>query len=93
MSNRTRTEIIADMLEGMLAPVTITRIMYKSRLSFSQLKEYREYLLSKGLAKQENELWVITSKGRAFLEAYNNAMKILEEPMVMNLYESALDLA
>lgn len=93
MSNRTRTEIIADMLEGMLSPVTITRIMYKSRLSFSQLKEYREYLLSKGLARQENELWVITSKGRAFLGAYNDAMKILEEPMVMNLYESAVDLA
>ena len=79
MSNRNRTEIIAEMLEALASPVPITRVMYHSRLSYSQLKEYREFLLQKGLATQDGNLWYITSKGKSFLEAYKRAMKILNE--------------
>jgi predicted transcriptional regulator len=79
MPNRNRTEIIVEMLEALASPVPITWVMYRTRLSYSQLKEYREFLLAKGLARQENNLWSITTKGKSFLEAYKRAMKILGE--------------
>ena len=79
MPNRNRTEIIVEMLESLSSPVPITWVMYRSRLSYSQLKEYREFLLEKKLVQQDNNLWSITSKGKSFLEAYKRAMKILSE--------------
>jgi predicted transcriptional regulator len=77
MPNRNRTEIIVEMLESLATPIPITWVMYRTRLSYSQLKDYREFLLAKGLARQENKLWFITPKGKSFLEAYKRAMKIL----------------
>ena len=40
MKNRSRTEIAANILESANGGATKTKIMYKSFLSYSQLKEY-----------------------------------------------------
>lgn len=48
-SNRTREQIIAEMLESLRAPVRKTTVMYGARLSYNQLRLYHAILLSRGL--------------------------------------------
>jgi predicted transcriptional regulator len=80
VSNRTREQIIAEMLAGLQSPVRRTEVMYSARLSYTQLKFYHAILLSRGLvakvaASAEGDgrysgLWVATEKGRQYLQAY-----------------------
>ena len=43
MKNRSRTEIVSNILEAANGGVTKTKIMYKAFLSYNQLKEYHFY--------------------------------------------------
>lgn len=79
MLNRSRNEIIAEMLDTVQTPSRITAVMYNARLSYTQLKYYQNLLLDKGLVTQTMGKWVITEKGRAFLKAYLVAEEILDE--------------
>ena len=72
MKYRSRTEIVAGILEAAYDGTTKTKIMYKAYLSYSQLKEYLSVLIDNGLLEYNDaELKYRTSaKGKRFLETY-----------------------
>ncbi|MFL6322248.1 MAG: winged helix-turn-helix domain-containing protein, partial [Nitrososphaeraceae archaeon] len=53
MKYRSRTDIVALILEAANGGVTKTRIMYKAFLSYAQLKEYLTVLLQNDLLEYE----------------------------------------
>ena len=73
MKYRSRTEIVASILDAALDSTTKTKIMYKAYLSYSQLKEYLSVLIENHLLEySEADLKYKTSpKGRRFLETYS----------------------
>ena len=73
MKYRSRTEIVAMILQSARSGATKTKIMYKAYLSYTQLKEYLTFLQDNDLIKYEHgaQLYRITAKGRHFLEAYD----------------------
>jgi predicted transcriptional regulator len=71
---RSRTDIIAQILEVALEGVTKTRIMYGAYLSYQQLEEYVGVLVQNGLLEHipEERTFVTTLKGREFLKSYEH---------------------
>jgi len=82
---RSRIEIIYDMLltisnkGGRIKP---THLMYKANLSHNQMKLYLDELMAKNLveeeAKDERKILIITDKGFAFIQQFNQ-MKEFEK--------------
>lgn len=72
MKYRSRTEIVATILESIRAGSTKTKIMYRAYLSYSQMKEYLQFLLKSNLMEYESgsQIYRITDKGIQFLRAY-----------------------
>ena len=70
MKYRSRTEIIAMILDSVTIGTTKTKIMYKAYLSYTQLKEYLSLLEGSGMIAYENgtQVYRITDKGRKFLK-------------------------
>ena len=63
-----------------------TQIMYKANLSFTQLKNYLDFLLNKGFITQTsrsgsdcNEVYIITEKGVDFLHVHSELVRLLKE--------------
>lgn len=73
MKYRSRTDIIAMILQSANNGATKTRIMYGAYLSYAQVKEYMEFLQQKGLLKYETGtgLYTLTETGLHFLRVYN----------------------
>lgn len=79
MANRTRSDIIIDVLQSLeMGPMLRTYVMYGSRLSHAQLKYYEEILSEKGLINKIENKWSITEKGREYLKAWEQVKEILE---------------
>ncbi|MFH0870325.1 MAG: winged helix-turn-helix domain-containing protein [archaeon] len=82
---RSRIEIIYDMLltisnkGGRIKP---THLMYKANLSHNQMKLYLDELMAKNFieeeAKEERKILIITDKGFAFIQQFNQ-MKEFEK--------------
>jgi predicted transcriptional regulator len=77
LSYRKKLDIIADMLLIAKDGAKKTKIMYGANLSYALLKKYleemrRAYLLS---FERKNGHYVLTSKGRQFLEVYKEYSK------------------
>lgn len=73
MKNRSRIEIISQILDITNGDgSTKTKIMYKSFLSYVQLKEYLTLLTENGLIRhdKENAVFKITQKGIKFKGIY-----------------------
>jgi predicted transcriptional regulator len=72
MKYRSRTEIVATMLQSATDGATKTKLMYKAYLSYSQLKEYLRYLEENELIKYEEgtQLYRVTPKGHQFLHIH-----------------------
>jgi predicted transcriptional regulator len=70
---RSRTDIVADILQITEGGAIKTRIMYRAFLSFPQLKEYLVLLTDSGLVKytEEDRQYRTTEKGRHFLKMYS----------------------
>ena len=70
MKNRSKTEIISNMLEIAVGGSSRTRIMYRSFLSNLQLRQYMALLLETGLIDFDVEKGICktTEKGLRFLE-------------------------
>jgi predicted transcriptional regulator len=70
---RSRTEIVAMILQSARIGATKTKIMYKAYLSYTQLKEYLKFLQDNNLIKYEEgtSIYRVTEKGRHFLHAYD----------------------
>ncbi len=73
MKYRSRTDLVASILDAANGGATKTRIMYKAYLSYTQLKEYLSMLMENGLlAYEEAELtYRTTEKGLRFMKAYD----------------------
>ena len=73
MKYRSRSEIVAIILEAANGGTTRTRIMYKAFLSFAQLKEYLSMLLEKGLIEYEKgtRRYKTTEKSIRMQQVYN----------------------
>jgi predicted transcriptional regulator len=80
MKNRSRSEIYRSILETANADegTNRTKLMYKSYLSFSQLKEYLRTLQENGLIDYEVGIrcYRITEKGIRLLELQNKMEEI-----------------
>jgi len=80
MKNRSRSEIYRSILETANADegTSRTKLVYKSYLSFSQLKEYLRTLQENGLIDYEVGMrcYRITEKGMRLLELQNKMEEI-----------------
>ena len=81
MPNRSREIITSQILELCLSPVKKTTIMYGAALSYAQLQLYltrlQELELIGEINKEGTGYWLITSRGREYLKAYETVKKIL----------------
>jgi len=73
MKYRSRTDITVLILEAANGGATKTKIMYKSFLSYAQLKEYLTMLLENELLEytEATQTFRTTEKGLHLLQLYN----------------------
>jgi len=71
MKHRSRTDIIAMILQGAMVGATKTRLMQSAYLSHAQIQEYMKLLQEKGLLMhEEGAQYKLTEKGLHFLRVY-----------------------
>ena len=75
---RSRLDIIADILQVVSQNAKKTQIMYQANLSYKVLQRYLGDITSASLIsfKIEEQCYVLTRKGREFLEEYRDYVKI-----------------
>jgi predicted transcriptional regulator len=80
MKYRSRTEIVAMILEAANGGVTKTKIMYKAFLSYAQLKEYLSVLIANNLLEylEGSQTYKTTEKGLNFLKMHNEIGELLQ---------------
>lgn len=73
MKYRSRSDIVGLILEAANGGATKTKIMYKSYLSFAQMRDYLATLAEQGLIEYEEigHLFKTTSKGLRVLQLQN----------------------
>jgi predicted transcriptional regulator len=69
---RSRTDIIAMILQAATGGATKTRIMYSAYLSYAQVKEYLSFLTERNLIwyEQGSGLYKLSERGLQLLRAY-----------------------
>ena len=74
MKYRSRTDIIAMILQAAINGATKTRIMYGAYLSYAQVKEYLSFLMEKDLIRYEegSAIYKLTQKGVQLLRVYED---------------------
>ena len=79
MKYRSRTEIVSMMLDSANGGSTKTKMMYKSMLSYNQLKEYLTVLIENDLIKYLNgtQTFRTTEKGLNLLKIHNEMAEML----------------
>jgi predicted transcriptional regulator len=78
--NRSWPEICASILDIVSKENPgVTRIMYASFISYKQLNSYMDILLQQRLIarNEHNKRFLITDKGRQFLDLYTNMEEML----------------
>ena len=80
MKYRSRTEIVAMILEAGNGGATKTRIMYKAFLSYAQLREYLSVLIENNLLEylEGSQNYKTTEKGLNFLKMHNEIGELLQ---------------
>ncbi len=81
MGNRSRTEIVGNILDAANRGVTKTKIMYIAFLSYNQVHEYLSILVENNLIeyRHETQIYKTTEKGLHFLKMYNKIRKFLPQ--------------
>ena len=76
-SYRSRLDITADILKVVSGNAKKTQIMYQANLSYKLLTRYLAEILEASLIyfERERRCYVLTSKGREFLEKYKDYLK------------------
>ena len=76
-SYRNRLDIIADILQVASQSAKKTQIMYQANLSYKVLQRYLKDITTASLIDFETteQCYVLTQKGREFLEAYKDYAK------------------
>jgi predicted transcriptional regulator len=79
MKYRSRTDIIAMILQAATTGATKTRIMYGAYLSYAQVKEYLGFLLARDLIRYEegSGLYKLSVRGMKLLEAYEGISEMI----------------
>jgi predicted transcriptional regulator len=79
MKYRSRTEIVAMILDSANGGATKIKIMYKAFLSYHQLKEYLSVLIENDLIEYLNgtQTFRTTEKGLRFLKMHNEMGELL----------------
>jgi predicted transcriptional regulator len=77
---RSRTEIVAMILEAANGGATKTKIMYKAFLSYAQLREYLSVLIENNLLEylEGSQTYKTTEKGLNFLKMHNEIDELLQ---------------
>ena len=82
---RSRTEIVAMILEAANGGATKTKIMYKAFLSYAQLREYFSVLLENNLLYIDGDhTYRTTEKGLNFLKMNNEIGELLQTTTIKN---------
>jgi predicted transcriptional regulator len=86
MKYRSRTEIVAMILEAANGGATKTKIMYKAFLSYNQLREYLSVLIENNLIEylEGSPVYKTTEKGLTFLKM-NSEIELLLNVQTINL--------
>ena len=81
MGNRSRTEIVAMILDAANGGTTKTKIMYFAFLSYNQLNEYLSVLTDNNLVEylDGTHTFKTTEKGLNYLNVYNEIRKLLPQ--------------
>ena len=64
-------EILSDLLDNMQEPRRLTQLLYRSNLSYSQLRKYLTMVIEMGLAKyvqKPHASYLVTDEGKLFIE-------------------------
>jgi predicted transcriptional regulator len=79
MKYRSRTEIVATILDAANGGATKTKIMYSAFLSYNQLKEYLAVLIENNLIEYRGgtNAFRTTEKGLKFLTTHNAIGELL----------------
>ena len=77
LKNRSRVEILYDIVASARSAAKKTHLMYKSNLSFKQLDLYLGYILQNGLLEEKldeegSRMYVLTNKGNEFLGLFEH---------------------
>jgi predicted transcriptional regulator len=80
MGNRSRTEIVGNILDAANGGATKTKIMYKAFLSYNQLKECLTILIENNLLEyiDGTQTFKTTEKGLNFLKMHNEIGELLQ---------------
>jgi predicted transcriptional regulator len=86
MNYRSRTEIVAMILDAANGGATKTKIMYNAVLSYNQLKEYLTVLIENGLIEYlgGNKIFKTTEKGLNLLKIHNEMTELLHFTVTSN---------
>jgi len=79
MGNRSRTEIVSNILDAANGGATKTKIMYKAFISYNQLKEYLSLLIENNLLEYRDgaQIFKTTEKGLNLLKMHNEMGELL----------------
>ena len=86
MGNRSRTEIVGNILDAANGRLSKTKIMYKAFLSFGQLNEYLAVLIENNLLEylDGTHKFKTTDKGLFFLKPHNEIGELLQQTTMEN---------
>ena len=86
MKYRSRTEIVGNILDAANGGATKTKIMYKSFLSYAQLKEYLSVLIENNLIEclEGTQTYKTTEKGLNFLKMHREIGGLLQTTTIKN---------
>ena len=81
MGNRSRTEIVGNILDAANGGATKTKIMYTAFLSYTQLKEYLSILIENNLIEylDGTQTFKTTEKGLNCLKMYHEIGEFLQQ--------------
>lgn len=80
LGKRAWTDIVAAIVLYSREGENITDIMYKTRISYSQLREYLDLMISVGLLKkdpQQKSVYITTKKGLEYLNRYSQVREMV----------------
>ena len=86
MGNRSRTEIVGNILDAANGGASKTKIMYIAFLNYGQLKEYLSILIDNNLIEylDGTQTFKTTEKGLTYLKMYNKIGELLQQTIVEN---------
>ena len=81
MGNRSRTEIVGNILDAANGGTTKTKIMYIAFLNYNQVHEYLSILIENNLIEylDGTQTYKTTEKGLNYLKMYNKIRKLLPQ--------------